>query len=88
MDFGNLSLDEVKSWVYDNPENTNFLRDFFGNKNTPPNLAAGQNLTPENLAAYQELAQRVVDAGRASTGVQAQRIQQITDYLKGTQDAT
>ena len=84
MDFSALSLDEVKSWVYDKPDNINYLRGFFGNKNTPPDLQAGQNLTRDNLEAYQELAQRIVDAGKDSTGVQAKLIQQIVDYLEET----
>ncbi len=81
MDFSDLSLDEVKLWIYDKPENINHLREFFGNRNTPPNLVVGQNLTHTNLRAYQELAQRTVDAGKDLTGVQAKRIQQITDFL-------
>jgi hypothetical protein len=88
MEFSKLSMDEVKSWVYDKPENIEHLRDFFGNKNTPPHLEAGQNLTRENLEAYQELAQRVIDASKDSLGVQASRIQQIIDYLEGAQDVT
>jgi len=88
MDFSNLSLDEVKRGVYDKPDNVNYLRDSFGNKNTPPDLQAGQNLTRDNLEAYQELAQRIVDGGKDSTGVQAKRIQQIVDYLEETQDVT
>jgi len=88
MDFSNLSLDEVKAYVYDKPDNINHLREFFGNRNIAPNLAARQNLTRANLEAYQELAQRIVDAGKDSTGVQAKRIQQITDFLEGTQDVT
>lgn len=88
MDFSNLSLDEIKLWIYDKPENINYLRDFFGNKNTPPDFEAGRNLTRDNLEAYQELAQRIVDAGEDSIGVQAKRIQQIADYLEGTQDVT
>lgn len=88
MDFSKFSLDEVKRWIYDKPDNINFLRDFFGNKNTPPDLFAGRNLTRENLEAYQELAQRIINAGKDSIGVQAKRIQQVTDYLEGTQDDT
>ncbi len=45
-------------------------------------------MTRENLEAYQELAQRVIDAGKDSIGVQASRIQQIIDYLEGAQDVT
>ncbi len=88
MDFSTLSLDEVKSWVYDKPENIEHLREFFGNKNAPPHRDAGLNLTRENLEAYQELAQRVIDAGKDSTGVQARRIQQIIEYWKGTSNVT
>lgn len=75
MAFSNFSLDEVKARIYDKPDNINFLRYFFGNKNTPPDLQAGQSLTPGNLEAYQEL---------------AQRIRQIKRYLSGeeTPDAT
>ena len=87
MDFSNFSLDEVKDHIYDKPDNINFLRDFFGNKSMPPDLQAGRHLTRDNLEAYQELAQRVIDAGKDSTGVQAKRIQQITDYLTGTENA-
>lgn len=79
-DLGNLSKDEVKSQLYDKPENIGHLREFFGNKDTPPNLEAGQNLTRENLEAYRELAQRLINAGK-DTGVQARRIQQINEYL-------
>ncbi len=81
MDFSGLSLDEIKLWIYDKPDNINSLRDFFGNKNTPPDLQAGQDLTRDNLEAYQELARRIVNAGKDSTGVQAKRIQQINEYL-------
>ena len=87
-DFSRLSLDEVKSYIYDKPENINHLTDFFGNKNTPPNLQAGQSLTRQNLEAYQELAQRAINTGKDSLGVQADRIRQITTYLKGIRNDT
>ena len=80
-DLRDLPLDEVKRWLYDKPENISYLKEFFGNKNIVPNLAAGQSLTPENLAAYKELAQRVINAGKDSTGIQAKRIQQIDEYV-------
>lgn len=87
---GDLSLDEVKETIYDKPDNINRLKEFFGNKNTPPVLEAGQYLTRDNLEAYKELARRIVDAGKDSTGVQAWRIQQIDSYLsaEGTQNVT
>lgn len=82
-DLGSLSLDEVKRRIFEKPENINHLREFFGNKTTLPNLEAGHNLTRDNLEAYRELAQRITDAGKDSTGVQARRIQQISRYLAG-----
>lgn len=88
VNLSDLSLDEVKERLYDKPDNIIYLKDFFGNKNTPPTLESGRHLTRDNLEAYPELAQRIVDAGRDFIGVQAKRIQQITDYLEGTQDDT
>ena len=88
FDFSDLSMEEVKRRIYDKPENISYLREFFGSKNAPPNLEAGQYLTQENLEAYQELAQRVIHAGKDSTGVQAKRIQQIISYLEGTRNVT
>ena len=88
FDFSDLSMDEVKRRIYDKPENISHLREFFGSKNAPSNLEAGQYLTPANLEAYKELAQRVIDAGKDSTGVQARRIRQIISYLEGTRNVT
>ena len=82
-DLGDLTLDEVKERLYDKPDNINRLKEFFGNKHTPPILEAGQYLTRDNLETYKELAQRVVNAGKDLTGVQAQRIRQIDNYLSG-----
>ena len=86
-DYTKLTMDELKGHIYDQPDNINHLRDFFGRVTKsgvqPPNIAAGKNLSRGNLEAYRELAQRIVDAGKDSTGVQARRIQQINDFLKG-----
>ncbi len=90
VSLSDLPLDEVKERLYDKPDNINRLKEFFGNKNTPPALEAGLYLTRDNLEADKELAQRIVDTGKDSTGVQAQRIQQIDSYLsaEGTQNVT
>lgn len=79
---GDLTLDKVKERLYDKPDNIIRLKEFFGNKNTPPALEAGQYLTQDNLEAYKELARRIVEAGKDSSGVQAKRIRQINDYLQ------
>ncbi len=90
VNLSDLSLDEVKERLYDKPDNIMRLKSFFGNKNTLPALEAGQNLTRDNLEAYKELARRIVDAGKDSTGVQVRRIRQIDSYLRieGTPDVT
>ena len=89
-DFSKMPLDEVKRRLYDKPDNITHLKDFFGNKNIPPDLEARRYLTRENLEAYKELAQRIVDAGKDLTGVQARRIQQVDSYLsaEGVSDDT
>ena len=86
-DYTKLTMDELKAHIYNQPDNINHLRDFFGRVTKsgvqPSNVAAGRNLSRGNLEAYRELAQRIIDAGKDSTGVQASRIQQINDFLKG-----
>ncbi len=83
VNLSDLSLEEVKEQLYDKPDNIIHLKEFFGNKNAPPALEAGQYLTQDNLEAYKELARRIVEAGKDLTGVQARHIQQINSYLIG-----
>ena len=88
-DLTKLSMDEVKKIVYTVPDGVtrDILSDFFGVVRStgvdPPNLAAGEYLTRESLEAYRELAQRLINAGGDASGVQARRIKQINDFLKG-----